>query len=406
MDSVGRLVPRGDPAQEAAKWLPLNADSAEKITKDLTAESEWFGFAGQTLAITASALVDQVSPAGRALLWLLAALHLGLAARARWRRRGPFTSGPPWGAVWLGSALVMPVVVAFLVTPGAYGTSPACVQMCAYPAAPLVVFAFYPWGMASRRWQRLRVQFLALLGIALEPLLIIYVVNRTVTPTNWHAVVLSAFWNVLAFLGGIEVRRICRRAARKQFAILEHQYGSKKEFLHGQVNNLLRSADFLIAHDNIDGLKEKLRQLKQAIDEEHRELDTATEHVNVLHVIRQAIAAIQPALEVRRDIPTGESSVPQPIGELFADAASAMLKNVHDHTQGPATVTYRVDRDIAFLFVSDHGPGLAPTVLDDQSTNLNLLRERARELGGDLDVMWSDQIGTRMRLFVPLYEPA
>jgi hypothetical protein len=386
--------------------IPLNEVSAEKITRSLTARSEWFGFAGQTFAISSSAVVDQVSPTGRVLLGGLAVIHLGLTIWSRIGRRGPFTIGPPWGAIWLCGALVMPVIVALLVTPGKYGTSPACVQMCAYPSAPLVIFAFYPWGVSGHQWRRQWVQILTLAGIALEPLLIIYTVNDgTVSSTNWHAVILSAFPNVLAFLGGVEVRRLCRQVTDEQFKILKPEYGERYETFHGPIRSLMRSIEYLLPDDVAAEVNDKFRQLDHMLRSEYFELDTLTENVNVLRSIRHHIDLAEPALKVIRDLPTGADLVPQPVGKLIEDAVSGLLVNVRLHAAEPVTVTYRKEHDVAFLIVSDHGPGFDPSTLDDESTHLNDLRQRARLLGGDLKVDPNRGEGAVLRLYVPTYDP-
>src|SRR4051794_3926387 len=96
--------------------LRLNQDTSDFLTRDLVARSEWFGFAGQTVAITASIFVDKVSKFGWWLLIGLAFVHAALAALSWYKGKGPFTAGAPWGAVWLSSAILMPVIVAYIVT--------------------------------------------------------------------------------------------------------------------------------------------------------------------------------------------------------------------------------------------------------------------------------------------------
>jgi hypothetical protein len=385
---------------------PLNEVSAETITKSLTAKSEWFGFAGQTFAIASSAVVDQVSPSGRVLLWGLAAIHLGLTIWARARGGGPFTIGPPWGAIWLCGAIVMPVIVALLVSPGDYGTSPVCVQMCAYPSAPLVIFAFYPWGVSGHQRRRLWVQILTLTGIALEPLLIIYVVNDgTVSPTNWHAVLLSAFPNVLAFLGGVEVRKLCRQVADEQFRILKPEYESQYEALHGPISSLMRSVEHLLPADVAGEVTNKLAELDRLIRAEYLELDAMHEDVNVLRGIRRTIEMIEPALKVIKELPSDANRVPQPVGKLLEDAVANLLVNAVRNAAEAVIVEYREARGVVYLVVSDNGPGLDPRTLDDERTYLNELRARARQLGGDLGVDPTYRNGASVCLYVPTYEP-
>lgn len=299
----------------------------------------------------------------------------------------------------------MPLIVAALVAPGEYGSSPACVQMCAYPSAPLVIFAFYPWGISGHQWRRLWVQILTLAGIALEPLFIIYVVDGTVNPTNWHAVILSAFPNVLAFLGGVEVRKLCRQAAAEQFQILNPRYERQHEVLHGKVSSLMRSVEHLLSGTTAVEVNDKLAELKDAIRAEYLELGTLTEDVNVLRTIRRRIDLIGSALTVVRDLPTGPGWVPQPVGKLIEDVVTNLLNNASRYAADPVTVAYRKENDVAFLVVSDRGPGLAPRVLDDESTHLNELRRQARLLGGDLYVDPEHTDGARLCLYLPTYEP-
>jgi len=385
--------------------VSLNEDSAENITKGLIKSREWYLLAAQALAITASVILDPVSPQGRAVLVGLVVIQAALAIWAWRNRTGPFSAGPPWGAIWISSTLAMPVLVAHLVRLGEYGATPVCVQMCGYPLAPMLVFALYPWGFPGKQWERRSIEIITLAVVTLEPLVIIYWINGYINQTNITAVLLSAMYVLMMFFGGKGIKRICADAARSQFEILKDAYRKQGELLHGEVSTAVGSIDWLIEQGKYEKIKPRLDQLKVFIDQEHNSLTIAQDQVNVLRAVRKVIEFVEPSLKIAQDIPQGTGYVSQPVGEFISNAAAVLLDNVRKHGHSSAHIKLRLEADVFFLIVSDYGPGLSSTTLDDEATTLYTLREHARTLGGDLRVDTSYKEGARILLFVPNYKP-
>ena len=386
--------------------LPLSRDSAEEITRGLAAKSEWYGFVAQAVAITASIISDKLQPSGRIFLTVFALCHLLLAYWAKKKQRGPFATGPPWAAVWMGVIVLMPIVLARLLVPGEYGASPPCVQMCGYPTAPLILFAFFPWGFPGKRWKRTHFEILMLAIVILEPLGLIYLINGSIQRPNLLAVALAALWNLLAFFAGKELRKLCEAAARAQFDGIGVAYVWKKELLHGELKAAGRAAIDLARQGRFDEIEPRLVEVAKTFSREHDQIETAMEEVNILKAIRHRVREVEPSLhEVTSDNPEGPGTVPQPAGKLIAETITDLLNNVIEHGGKRAHVVFRVDQDVAILVVSDHGKGVSPKVVQNEATKLHELRGKARELGGDLEVMTDYKEGARIRLYVPLYEP-
>jgi hypothetical protein len=370
------------------------------ITRTLTARSEWLGFAAQAAAIGTSLVVDKLPRAGTVLFGVLLVVHLGLAAFTRAWGRGPFTSGPPWGAAWLACCALVPVTMALLVAPGQYGSTAQCVQLCAYPIGPVAMFAFYPWGMAGRQWRRVPVQILAMAGIALEPLLVILLINGTITTTNIKSVTFSAVLVALAFLAGLEVRRICTSSSELHFSGLENAYRSQHRVIH----DLVRTAIITARTGDPEQVPTVLERLTRDIDQVEYDLNIAAADVNVLRLLRR-LRDDHPD-RVRLDAPAGIGHLPQPVGELIGRCARNLVGNALQHGGSTVDVTFRLDvcLGVAELEVADDGAGFDPRTFDNKGTTLHDLRQDARARGGDLDYRRSGG-RTEVRLYVSVVEP-
>lgn len=385
--------------------VPLNESSAEKITRTLTARTEWLGFTAQSGAIATSLVVDRLPLRGTILLYVLLIIHLALAALTRARGRGPFTSGPPWGAAWLASCAIIPVLMALLVPPGDYGSAAQCVQMCPYPVGPIVIFAFFPWGVSGIRWRRIPIQIMTTTGLALEPLFVILIVNRGITDTNLKSITFSALVVALAFLAGYEVKRICASSAQLHFSGLEEAYRSQHRTIHDLVRTAIISANDALHRGDPEAVPATLERLTKEINQIEYELSTATTDVNVLRVLRRL--RDEHPNSVKLDAPPGIGHLPQPIGELIGRCARNLVANALKHG-GPTTlIHFHIDQrhGIATLSVTDNGDGFPPNTLDNQATTLHDLRQEARLRGGDLLIRQETQ-QTEVILYLPLMEPS
>jgi hypothetical protein len=385
----------------------LNDDSAEAITKQLTARNEWIGFLVQAAALGTSSVVDRVTDTGRLVLAGLTLIHAALAIMARVNRRGPFSYGRLWGPLWLSSTTLMPLLMARLVTPGEYGSSPACVQACGYASGPLLIFAFFPWGFPGKRWERRYMEILTLAVLVLEPLIVIYTINRSLSTDNWRSVFFSALWIVLAYLAGKEIKKLCAAAAAEQFSLLDEAYRRLREFFHGEISTTMRSVEELGRRGDLTEITERLGRLKRRIDGAHLDVRLARERVDVYAVLRDTVDVARPGLQIEADVPPGSLLVRQSVGWLLKTAADDLLENVSKHGAAPARLTLALDHDTLFLIVGDQGGGLSPDHLDTMGTSLFDLRERVRELGGEILVLrpngrWS----TRVMVYVPVFGPA
>ncbi len=171
--------PIGRPVQP----IVVSRNLLRRTARNLAGKIEAAAVFVQAVAIAITATVDKLLPGAQPLLYGLAALH-AIAAVWIYRKGGPFVRGGPATRVWIGAVLLMPLLMANLLLPGEYGTSPACVQLCAYPIGTLVVFAFYPWLGMRQEYLRPSLELLFVFFVAIEPFLIVLWLYHDIPPAS------------------------------------------------------------------------------------------------------------------------------------------------------------------------------------------------------------------------------
>jgi hypothetical protein len=332
-------------------------------------------------------------------VYVIAAGHL-LAAAFAFFHGGPFSHGREWGLLWLGMAVLMPLIMASLVPTGEYGASPACVQACGYPAPPLVFFAFYPWAGPHATGLRHRAELLVVAALCVEPLLLMFYINGYLTQDNRLAFVASAIPYLGAFLLGKALENVCRNAARGQLDWLQKSYQQSLAFMHGRVDAGIGMARDHYAKGEAAEVLKTLQWLDAEILEERRRLMRADEYLVVAKSLDWHIRRYGDRLLFAETPQVGALTVPHEVGRLFDDALADLLKNVLWHVGAGATVwlSCAVSSGVLRLNVRDSGTGIPPNALHRPGGNLSGLRDRAVELGGDLTVA-----GSSIELTVPLH---
>lgn len=383
-------------AQESP--LDLTEELAQETTRRLIGSFEFVGLLVQGAALLHTAAIDRFTPTGQAVVHAIAAAHLAAAALAFFTR-GPFARGRIYGGAWLGMAFLMPLIMANLVQQGEYGASPACVQACGYPAAPLVFFAFYPWLAPSLRHHRLFAEILVVVALCLEPLVVIWRANGTFTEDNIQAFLASSIPYFGAFILGKSIGTVCRNAAMGQLREMERAYRESVTFLHSHVESSLGVAHDRYRADDRDGVLRTLRDLGDKVIRARLDLLNADRTLNVAKLIELHIRRFGDVLDIEADAAVNPLTVRRPVGIVFDHALGSLLKNVLDHVGSGTAVhlTARVENRLLRLAVADSGAGPPPGVLDRSGGDLHQLRREAREIGGDLTVT-----GSRIELFLPL----
>ncbi|WP_157979523.1 sensor histidine kinase [Kribbella monticola] len=329
-----------------------------------------------------------------------------IAARVAFRYGGPFFNGGVWIWLWVGAALLIPLVMAGLVPIGEYGASSACFQLCGYPLPPIVFLAFYPWlGLA---YDRLRPAASALfvVVVAAIPIAIMVGINGDLNSGNWLGWANGASGYVLAYIGGLMFGRITRDAADAQVGAQQEAYTEIFRTLHDNVQTTLDAVKLHYQRGEDSAVAAKLQALILIVSAERDRLTFAQREVSLPHIISRNLAQVVDLLD-RVDIRRmGSIYVSQELGIFLNGAIGALFRNVIAQTSARhMEVDARVINDeLLIMQVCDDGPGLDESILDDPSKSLHDLRERARLRGGDLIRRQSKEFTTCIEIWIPLYE--
>jgi signal transduction histidine kinase len=125
------------------------------------------------------------------------------------------------------------------------------------------------------------------------------------------------------------------------------------------------------------------------------------DRVPVAMLCSERIRAFTGVIHIAETPRSGARTVRGPVGTLIDRALGDLLKNAVVH--GAATVWVRMAPldDMLLLEVADDGPGFDEAAMDNPGTSLHRLREKARELGGDLVKAARSPHGSRLTLTVP-----
>lgn len=161
----------------------------------------------------------------------------------------------------------------------------------------------------------------------------------------------------------------------------------------------------------------QMKQLLANIIETNRkmQLDLWNDKLEFLG-LKAALAELVPAfaaangIEARTSLPDDEASYTRTQGVVLLRCAEEGLRNVAAHARATEVdVILDDDGDQVMLTVRDNGAGLpqGDTVLESTSCHgLRLLRERARFLGGTLELRNGDPTGAVLRMTLPKQPPA
>jgi len=379
--------------------LVLDEELARSTTRKLVATLESVALLVQAGSIALTATVDRVTTNGQLFLYALAFVHL-LAAFGAHKTSGPFTRGGPWLALWLGAALLMPLVMAHLVGAQEYGASPACVQLCGYPVAPLTIIAFYPWWSLRRAHLRPAIELGILAVFVLEPLLLVLYLHENPGWANYSGVGATALTLIIAFIIGKAVGRMCAVAAEGQVRLQNESYQTLFNWLHSEVKDRLVLMRQSI--DLPDDLREYVDQLEDIVMRGRGRMLLAPERVPLAELFSEQMRIFGKRLRLHAPN-IGALTVRRAVAILLDQALADLLTNAVQHGADPVEVGFEVNNGIAQLDIIDKGSGFPASVLDRATTSLHRLRCTARDLGGDLHHLVRPEGGAHLRLTVPLH---
>ena len=354
----------------------------------------------QALALCDMAAVADLTGSGRVLIFGLALLHAA-AALAIQRTGGPFTWADGWTVLWIGATVVAPLLAAHLLRPGHYADDPHCVTLCAYPAAPVLFFAFYPWLTVERGYLRPVTESVLLLTVVIEPLLIVqWMTVGRVLPVSYLSVAASGAWNVMAFTAGKTLGRMFRRAAKLQIDLQLSDYQEFFGFLHSE----LEGAIAVIQREAPEhaAVADELRRLYHSLGRRRIEMQLAAHTVAMAPLLSETLRIYADTLDIAESPRPGHLSLPRPLAQMVQRTLGDLLKNCTQHKAARVEIRFWTDEKSLRLEVADDGPGFDAAVLDDPATSLHRLRADARTLGGDLVCEPVVPHGARLMLTLPL----
>ena len=377
------------------------------MAKHLVGRLEGVLLALQAVWIILSSSLDRVTPPGQMVMLAVAALHFG-AALCAFRWGGPFVRGPVWMvwmALWLGSVLLVPVLMASLVQAGEYGASPGCVQMCPYPIPVMAMLAFYPWHGAAI-FVRPALDVILLAVVVLEPLAIMLAVNGSLTPDNASSWIMSGIISCLAYAVGRTVGVLCGKAVEAAGKARKDEEYRTVKFLHSHIGQALAAIGMHYRNGRADLVLSGLQKLDEDLLAERQLTALAHDQVSVSQVLGIHAARVRGAIRTLQMPAMSGLTVRQPVAELFSDALGDLLKNAIQHGGADVVVVdVGVERGVLCLNVTDNGPGLDPDRVDWSDGNLGRLRRDVRVIHGDLRVSPKPAgAGTHVRVCLPLHD--
>lgn len=372
---------------------------ARRTTRQLVGKSEGVALLVQAGNIVMTASVDKIAPSGQGFLYFLALLH-GIGAFATLKKSGPFARGGPWLVLWFGVIIAMPLVMAHLVGANEYGASPACVQLCGYAVAPLVIFAFYPWWSLQRARLRPVLEYGILAVVVIEPLLLVLYLHQNPGRANFLSVGATALINILAFAVGKAVGKMCRNAVEAQIRLHDEHNDAFLNWMHVEIKDRIMMIRNSIGRQ--DEVVKFLDEIERVLEEGKVKVTLTGQRVPLADLFSRRMHVFDKQIDIK----------PPRIGAVTADRDAAILldqclsdflTNSVRYGATSAQVGFRTDGGVAILEVCDNGPGFSSDVLENQTTSLNRSRKRARQLGGDLRKCGESKDGACIALSVPLY---
>ncbi|MDG4768041.1 hypothetical protein O7632_28700 [Solwaraspora sp. WMMD406] len=363
--------------------VPLNTEMTRTTIRSLVGRVESVAFVIQAFAIFSTVNADKLSRNEQAFMILFAILHLVVAAVTA-RFGGPFYRGSFWPLLWFAPVFSMPILMASFVPPGDYGISPVCPQLCGYPVSPVAIAAFYPWIGNQYKPISFWIKGAIAVTIALEPLVVMRVVNGVITSNNIRGTLAQAIMVGGMWAAGEAIGRICRRAAASQAELLRKEYDRQFGYLHSDIETGLRLAEMGYRDQRPDEVVKALKELSHSVLEERMRLSVAQQYVSVAEVIGLHIRRIRQVVSVQTVPQVDVMTVAQPTGALLSRALGDLLKNSITHGATCVWIDFRADAGLVYLEVADNAPPFPLRAADDPTGSLFKLREALRRAGGDL----------------------
>ena len=198
--------------------------------------------------------------------------------------------------------------------------------------------------------------------------------------------------------------------------------------LHDSLGQLLIAVKMNLAYlgrdaSRLDGRgRNALAESRELIDSSLQEVRTLShllhppmlDEVGLLPAIRWFVSGFsqRSGIDVDLELPDTLRRLPSELETTIFRVVQESLTNVHRHSGSKlATVRLEVANHHAVLWVIDHGRGIPSQKLSSRSENPTVgvgilgMRERLRQLGGQLDITSSNE-GTTVHVTIPLREAA
>ncbi len=376
----------------------LNIKLLEQTTYKLIRPFEAVALLLQATNLFASAVNDRYRSFGVPVILALGVVHLAFAGWVLYHR-GPLTRGRAWTAAWIAMIFVVQMGLAHLLAPGDFAAYGVGVPMGNYALIPLAVFAFYPWGGFRDARRRRLTEGGLILAIVLHPLLIVGLMHRwDLTGAHVRSVVQYGVWALVWFLVGKGIAWLCRIAVKVETEAQSESYETALGDLHTHVDNAAKKIE--AGHDP----REVARQLRELTSTRRTQLLMGKEeNVGAVDIFKNAVRAHGDRLTLRSSPNLGGLTVPREHAILLDQGLADLLKNAVDHGGGVVELGFILEGATMTLDVRDFGPGLDQERFDDPGSNLQRLRARLRQQGGDLQLRPPEAGGgAAVRLTLPL----
>jgi hypothetical protein len=372
-------------------------DGQIKIAKMLVEPLEWAGFVYQGAALVQTALVDSFPFSHRVLIIGIGVFHAFLGIYVR-LTKGPLIRGGPWMAIWLTATFAMPIVMALLVTPHTYAQTSSCIQACTYSTPPFLFIGLFPW-IFGRMFRRMTFGVFLIVVFCVECFVLIYVADGGINSTSAESVGSAALWMVASYVLGRAVGKLANVVRRTEADARQQKNNQFFDFLHSHIKAGLAAVRF--EQPDVVAMLDKIDDLEAVVSNERISTLLLQDQVPLAFLCSERIRTFSGLINIAQTPRSGSRTVPGEVGRLLNRALGDLLKNAVDAHASTIWITLETLGGNLVLSISDDGPGFEDAVLDDPSRSLHRLRQRTRELGGDLERHQRRPHGSQLIMSVP-----
>ncbi|HJP69254.1 MAG TPA: HAMP domain-containing sensor histidine kinase [Sphingomicrobium sp.] len=337
-------------------------------------------------------------------LALLGAHAVLVGVYFRWG--GTFSRDGWWFLLSYVAALAMlPLSMPFM-RAGEYGTSVLGVPLFSYSIPFWPFLAFHPWPVRMRP-KNIEICKLLLVGSYYPYMVVmIYIKNGVLYPRNFEAAALSFMWLAVAYEVGKCFAYMCRKVSERLVELQKRQSKTFFDSLHSDVSASVAGVESELKRGKITSdraVYQVLDRVRRIVLDARTRLLLEQPDVDLAELVSVRVKEFRAAVELISDTRVGGILFRQSLGILFNRALGDLVSNSIKAGARRVELTIIRRGHMIQMEVADDGPGFSDCVLENDATNLSILRRDIRASGGDLAKVANVGTGAKMRVVLPLF---